>query len=157
MGFRSLNRYRLFRVKGYSRHRGVGIYGIGAVQYQTYPSHGPLFSFFFTKDATRAPWLRETGSYRAEVARTLEYDVAFTQTFRNFLGSYVPIVSILEPKKGIQHPPRLKTSGPHQWPWLSVEDLPIVSVVVPFWGYLLGSFIWNWLNPKKRNYNGHHR
>ena len=29
----------------------------------------------------------------------------------------------------------------------------VVSVVVPFLGYLLGSQIYNWLN-QKRNYNG---
>ena len=27
--------------------------------------------------------------------------------------------------------------------------LPIVSIVVPFWGYLLGSLIESWLNQKK--------
>ena len=32
----------------------------------------------------------------------------------------------------------------------------IVSIVVPFGGYLFGSLIQNWLN-KKRNYNGDYR
>ena len=32
----------------------------------------------------------------------------------------------------------------------------IVSIVVPFWGYLIGSLIYNWLN-QKRNYNGDYR
>ena len=27
--------------------------------------------------------------------------------------------------------------------------LPIVSIVVPFWGYLIGSLIYNWLNQRK--------
>ena len=34
--------------------------------------------------------------------------------------------------------------------------LPIVSIVVPFWGYLLGSVIEIWLN-QKRSYNGDYR
>ena len=32
----------------------------------------------------------------------------------------------------------------------------IVSIVVPFWGYLLGSYLYIWLN-QKRNYNGDYR
>ena len=40
--------------------------------------------------------------------------------------------------------------------WVRVYSLPIVSIVVPFWGYLLGSLISNWLN-QKRNYNGDYR
>ena len=27
--------------------------------------------------------------------------------------------------------------------------LPIVSIVVPFWGYLIGSLLYIWLNQKK--------
>ena len=34
--------------------------------------------------------------------------------------------------------------------------LPVVSIVVPFLGYLIGSLIYNWLN-QKRNYNGDYR
>ena len=30
-----------------------------------------------------------------------------------------------------------------------VQGLPIVSIVVPFGGYLIGSLIYNWLNQKK--------
>ena len=30
----------------------------------------------------------------------------------------------------------------------SVQELPVVSIVVPFWGCLIWSFIYNWLNPK---------
>ena len=37
-----------------------------------------------------------------------------------------------------------------------VDVIPIVSIVVPFWGYLIGSLIYNWLN-QKRNYNGDYR
>ena len=29
------------------------------------------------------------------------------------------------------------------------ETLPIVSIVVSFWGYLIGSLIYNWLNKKE--------
>ena len=29
------------------------------------------------------------------------------------------------------------------------RTIPRVSIVVPFWGYLLGSLIQNWLNQKK--------
>ena len=29
------------------------------------------------------------------------------------------------------------------------RGLPIVSIVVSFWGYLIGSLIYNWLNQKK--------
>ena len=28
-------------------------------------------------------------------------------------------------------------------------SLPIVSIVVPFWGYLIKALIYNWLNQKK--------
>ena len=28
-------------------------------------------------------------------------------------------------------------------------ELPIVSIIVPFWGYLLGSLVQNWLNQKR--------
>ena len=28
-------------------------------------------------------------------------------------------------------------------------DLPVVSIVVPFWGYLIGSLLYIWLNQKK--------
>ena len=34
----------------------------------------------------------------------------------------------------------LKNAGPHD-PKASFYALPIVSIVVPFWGYLLGSLI----------------
>ena len=34
--------------------------------------------------------------------------------------------------------------------------IPIVSIVVPFWGYLIGSYLYIWLN-QKRNYNGDYR
>ena len=37
-----------------------------------------------------------------------------------------------------------------------VVHYAIVSIVVPFWGYLIGSLIYNWLN-QKRNYNGDYR
>ena len=37
------------------------------------------------------------------------------------------------------------------------KSLPVVSIVVPFWGYLLGSLIIHLVKPKKRNYNGDHR
>ena len=36
--------------------------------------------------------------------------------------------------------------------------LILVSIVVPFWGYLVGSLNNKyWLNPKTRNYNGGYR
>ena len=34
-----------------------------------------------------------------------------------------------------------------------VSPIPIVSIVVPFLGYLIGSVLYIWLN-QKRNYNG---
>ena len=42
-------------------------------------------------------------------------------------------------------------------PWrLRPQRPPIVSVVVPFWGYLMGFLVYSWSN-KKRNYKGDHR
>ena len=31
---------------------------------------------------------------------------------------------------------------------MHLKGLPIVSIVVPFWGYLIGSLIYSWLNQK---------
>ena len=38
----------------------------------------------------------------------------------------------------------------------TLGPLPVVSFVVPFWGYLIGSLLYIWLN-QKRNYNGDYR
>ena len=58
------------------------------------------------------------------------------------------------------------TGKSHDWPFgLQVWSLgftcpmwtiPRVSIVVPFWGYLIGSLLYIWLN-QKRNYNGDSR
>ena len=31
---------------------------------------------------------------------------------------------------------------------VKVKALPVVSIVVPFWGYLIGSILYIWLNQK---------
>ena len=43
-----------------------------------------------------------------------------------------------------------KASAKERW---GPRILPVVSIVVPFWGYLIGSLLYGWLN-QKRNYNG---
>ena len=43
-----------------------------------------------------------------------------------------------------------------RWVPEGTRIIPIVSIVVPFGGYLIGSYLYIWLN-QKRNYNGDYR
>ena len=58
------------------------------------------------------------------------------------LGNFGRIEPITTDHDVVQHSP---ARGPES----RISSLPIASLVVPFWGYLLGSLIYNWFKPKK--------